>query len=155
MSTEKQKEATPALAVAPGSVLVPFFKYGPMVMLHVACNDGDNGLFSGKAEALEIQYGRDLDDRLSFSPNFFDWSPAFVVDWEKQWLQIGGLPRINYTKHGAHVGNWCWDCFKVRREDAANLIAHPKIRKWFSLDEAPTDLWEAYHGRPVAHAPNT
>jgi hypothetical protein len=151
-----EPQAQPArCALATGSVLVPFFKHGPMVMLHVACNDGDNGMFSGKCEALEIQYGRDLDDRLSFSPNFFDWSPAFVVDWEKQWLQIGGLPRINYTKHGGHVGNWCWDCFKVRREDAANLITHPKIRKWFSLDEAPTDLWEAYHGRLVANAPNS
>lgn len=131
----------------PCEAIIPFFKNGPKVMLHVACNDGDTGMFEGKAGAVEVQFGRDLYDRLSFSPNFFEWSPAFTVDWEKRILCLGGLQRISYTEHGPHVGNWCWDCFKISREDAAALITHAKFRKWFSLDEAPTDLWEAYQPR--------
>ena len=128
--------------------LIDLFKNGPCVTLHVACNDGDSGRFTGLAEAVEVAYGG-FDDRLQFSPNFFGWSPRFTVDWERKTLRIGGSFVIPYTSHGAHVGNWCWDCFKIRREDAARLIAWEKFRKWFNLDEGPVEIFEAYR------APNT
>ena len=57
-----------------------------------------------------------------------------------------------YSEHGPHLGKWRWDRFKIRIEDAAELIASPKIRKWFFLDEAPNDLWDAYHWSEP-HAP--
>jgi hypothetical protein len=131
--------------------LIPFFKHGPMVTLHVACNDADTGIFHGKADAVEICYGGSLDDRLSFSSNYFDWSPRFRCDWKKC-LYIGGR-RIAYTTTRSHVGNWCWDSFKISREDAAALITWSKFRKWFSLDEAPTDLWEAYQPSRTVETP--
>jgi hypothetical protein len=124
--------------------IIPFFKNGPRVMLHVACNDGDSGMFEAKAGAVEVQFGRDLYDRLSFSPNYFDWSPAFHVDHDKKMLRFAGRP-IPFIAYGEHVGNWCWNAYKISREDAAELITWAKFRKWFSLDEAPHDLWEAYH----------
>lgn len=127
--------------------ILQFFKYGPVVTLHVACNDPDTGAFSGKADGVEIQFGGSMDDRLSFSFNYFDWSPRFRVDFKKN-LYLGGR-RIRFTTTRAHVGNWCWDAFKISREDAAALITWPKFRRWFSLDEAPTDIWEAYSLEPL------
>lgn len=147
--TTVQPSASEVAAGAPGSdpteecvrkltALMP-----KSVVLHVCCNDENSGCFEGTCQAVTIDIGPDIDD-VNFSPNYFDWFPRMSVDHEKKWLRIGGSWRIPFESTTAHVGNWCWDAFRIGRADAIALITWPKFRKWFGMEQAPTDFWDAY-----------
>lgn len=84
--------------------------------LDVACNDGDNGLFAGRAEMLSI-------GDAEFEQAFCGRSPAFAeLDGAvrlsgKRWRVIG-------SKYG--VGNWCWNRY---------LLGRPEITlRWYLVE---------------------
>lgn len=76
-----------------------------MLYLDVACNDGDNGLFAGRAEMLSI-------GEAEFEQAFVGRSPAFT--------ELDGAVRLSgkrwqVIESRQGVGNWCWNRYLLGR----------------------------------------
>lgn len=85
------------------------------VRVGFACNDGDNGLFTGKVEAISISRGGEsLDLELQKGRA----SPLRVSD---DFILIF---RLKFETFGSKfwVGNWCWDEYVLALPDAARLL---------------------------------
>ncbi len=146
---EYEQTMKPCNLSSDAQLLIPFFKNGPMVTLRVLCIDPNSATYSGKADGLELRWGGHPGDFLEFTLRNCDCSPRFHVDGQKS-LWIGGR-RIVFKP--TRTSDDLWDAFKIRREAAAALITWEKFRRWFSLDSAPSDLWDAYHCEPL-HSPS-
>ncbi len=99
------------------------------VTLHVACNDPDNGMFTGKFDAAEISAaGCDTIIRLD-GP---DTRIAEIRDpscTPKSRLRVGRLVMPLYGSR-EWVGSWCWDAYKILLPDAVRVLNYLKRRGW-------------------------
>lgn len=78
-----------------------------MLYLDVACNDGDNGLFAGRAEMLSI-------GEAEFDQAFTGRTPAFA-ELDGAVRLSGKVWRVIEYRYG--VGNWCWNRYLLGRID--------------------------------------
>ncbi|MFT3992506.1 MAG: hypothetical protein QM680_13985 [Luteolibacter sp.] len=118
---------------------------GPWVWMSVCCNDGRTGQFDGKASAVEINgivKGKgDMD--LTFEPVFFEEHPKFSFSDGGKFIRLCRV-KLPFEGYQAHVGNWCWDAYKVRTEDVEKLLASPLFRKNYTAEHGSTLLWDAW-----------
>jgi len=118
---------------------------GPYVWLHVCCNDGRTGSFDGKAVSVEINAhvkghgGVDM----TFGPRFFEEYPKLSFSFGEKFIRLCRV-KLPFTEYSPHVGNWCWDAWKVRTEDVEKLLASPIFQKNFTPDSGACVLWDAY-----------
>lgn len=106
------------------------------VMIDVACNDPDNGLFAHRCEAIQI--GTDfieLEARRR-APKFEDQGGENIWIAGKRWPVIG-------MKYG--VGNWCWNGYWFEIPVAVTFLIWLHGRKLFDLtcgEERIFNLWK-------------
>lgn len=85
------------------------------VRVGFACNDGDNGLFTGKVEAISIsRAGESLDLELQKGR-------ASPLTAGEDWIRIFRL-KLETFGSKRWVGNWCWDEYVLAVPDAARLL---------------------------------
>jgi hypothetical protein len=110
------------------------------VMIDIACNDPDNGLFAGRAEMIEI--GTDFIEMEARGrpPRFDDHgaeSNNLVYLAGKRWPVIG-------CKYG--VGNWCWNGYWMEIPVAVDFLVWLHGRRLFNLTCGETrifNIWES------------
>lgn len=113
-----------------------------MLYLDVACNDGDNGLFAGRAEALSI-------GDAEFEPTRYGRSPAFV-ELDGAIRLSGKVWSISFSKYG--VGNWCWNRYLLDngqitpRWYLVEFLTWLRARKLFHCTTAESDFYEWFNG---------
>lgn len=102
------------------------------VRIEVACNDGDNGIFAGRAEGL-----------------------AFVAAGERIGLDLQCWPAPKFTETDKGIrffrrncevfeskeyyGNWCWNAYLIGLSDAAFLLYKAVRTEKFGFDMAEGD----------------
>ena len=106
-----------------------------MIGVDFACNDPDNGLFAGRIE--QIQVGSEFLELTARR------EPVRLVEVDDSTLRIAGRHwAYDRAKYG--VGNWCWNRYWMRLDDAAALIAWLHKRRFFHCDmgeERIFNLW--------------
>lgn len=124
---------------------------GPFVWLHVACNEGNNGTFEGKAMKVQLECKLDDGPDLTLDFDCLFWGAYPAISYGNGWVRICGV-KLAARQHAMHVGNWCWDAWQVEREAAAKLLIHARFKKWFRPDSGDCALWEAWESadRPNA-----
>ena len=111
------------------------------VFLEICCNDPDNGLFVGRAAAIEIG------NRISFECRYIDWSPKLTEG--DGFIRIGGR-KLQCFQSREWYGNWCWNVYLCRSDEVEALVNWPKFRKWFDISEAHPRVFDAYKaGKPL------
>lgn len=107
---------------------------GNRVMIEVACNDPDNGLFAGRAE--QIQVGCEfieLEPRRR-APRFVEVGTGFRMAG-KVWHSTG-------SKYG--IGNWCWNGYWMEIPEAVRFFAWLHQRQLFDLSCGETRLFNRW-----------
>ena len=110
-------------------------------ILHVACNDPDNGLFSGRASMLQIG-NAELELRSWHEPKFFEFDDTirlagkkWPIEDRKDWL-----------------GNWCWNAYRIG--DGTRTIGWWMVdfatwlrgRNLFRCTHGPSDFYDWFNG---------
>ena len=105
-----------------------------MIMVDVACNDPDNGLFAGRAEQISIGYDLlELDARRA-APKFVEIVGGFRLAG-KQW-------HSPHSKYG--VGNWCWNGYWMKTRHAAHFLAWLHGRRLFGVSSGEQRLFNMW-----------
>ena len=94
----------------------------------LACNDPDNGNWTGKADMVEIE-GIELEGR-AVSVDHYPRKMRKALSGEGiETLRIGRcvVPSLGYRRW---VGNWCWDCAHVRAMNALHILNYLVSRGW-------------------------
>lgn len=120
-----------------------------MIYLDVACNDPDNGLFSGHAEMLQIG-----------NAMFEQWrdgvGPRFIVE-EKRIVLSGKSWRVERSKD--YVGNWCWNHYLIcthgqtPRWTMTYFLIWLRRRRLFHCTEAYEDFHQWFNDRALTKTP--
>ena len=112
-----------------------------MLLLHVACNDPDNGAFAYRAPALQLG-AKDLCEFEAFhepGPRFLETSKGFRLagkNWETGWS-------------ADWVGNWCWNAYRLyppklamtQRWYLVDFLTWLKGRQLYQLSTGPSRLF--------------
>ncbi len=110
-----------------------------VVAIDFACNDPDNGQFNGRVGSACYNY-RDAEIE---APNYSGYAFAEVDGG----IRIHG--RVFPVTATAHwVGNWCWNRYYLRRDDAKALLRHLRKHRW-RMTCAPSRLY-AWFNRSAA-----
>ena len=118
-------------------------------MLHVCCNDPDNGLFNGRAVGLTIGRSeleaQDWEDGVRFAE-----LPDSIRIAGKVWPTCGAAEW---------VGNWCWNAYtisdgrKTPRWWLVDVIKWVRRRDLFTITASPVDLYDWFnHERLLSDA---
>jgi len=105
-----------------------------MIMVDVACNDPDNGLFAGRAEQISIGYDLlELEPRRA-APRFVEMTNGFRLAG-KQWHS----PEAKYG-----VGNWCWNGYWMKTKHVAHFLSWLHGRRLFSVSSGESRLFNMW-----------
>ncbi|MEL7681077.1 MULTISPECIES: hypothetical protein [Citromicrobium] len=91
-----------------------------LVPVSFACNDPDNGHFSGRIAEICI---RDAEFEAS---NLRGYTFTVEVDGT---LRLHGS-RFAFERMSEWHGNWCWNCYWLPRRDVKRLLAVMLNRGW-------------------------
>jgi hypothetical protein len=95
--------------------------------VHFCCNDGENGLFSGTAIAINIH-------ETTFECLIKDGSKFSVVTHDKFKL---GKKMFGYVSAKEWVGNWCWNGYLMPNQEAIKLIKHLNSSDKWQIEDGP------------------
>lgn len=116
-----------------------------MIYLDVACNDPDNGNFSGRAQGLSI-------GDAEFMPR--NWPRGYAFAELSGAIRLAGRPwRTSFSKHW--VGNWCWNRYqlyhaaKTTRWYMVDFVKWLRHKKQFSCDCAPSEFFEWFESDEI------
>lgn len=107
-----------------------------LIMVDVACNDPDNGLFAHQAQQISIGY-----DLLSLEARNWCRPPRFV-ETEDGFRLAGKAWRAHGSKYG--VGNWCWNGYWMKTRDAADFMSWLHNRRLFTVECAEQRLFNMW-----------
>jgi hypothetical protein len=107
----------------------------------LACNDPDNGIFSGRLLMVEYNGMELTHDHwgVGVAISFLDERTIrvsrrqFAVNWRKSWY-----------------GNWCWEAVGMPRKEAHRLVAYLRESGDWHCESAPTRLYEWFNGKIAA-----
>lgn len=105
-----------------------------LIMVDVACNDPNNGLFAGRAEMISI--GSDLLELTArrSAPKFVETEVGFRL--------AGKVWPVHSNRHG--VGNWCWNGYWMKTRDAVSFLAWLHGRRLFCAEQGETRLFNMW-----------
>jgi len=83
------------------------------VMIDVACNDPDNGIFAHRAEMISIGYEFLELECFSRGPRFHELPGAIKLS-RRKWKIVGAKEW---------VGNWCWNGYWMEIPEAVRFLA--------------------------------
>lgn len=102
-----------------------------------ACND-ERGMFTGKAEAIEV-----ADLRLVCT---LIGGGVKIENMAGQMLKVGRL-RVSYSRYRYGVGNWCWDGYLIAEEDILKIIGYLQRQKYWTCEEGPELQYEKFNNK--------
>lgn len=107
---------------------------GNRVMIDVACNDPDNGIFAGRAEQINVGNLMELEARRSPAPRFVEMQNCFRMAG-KRWFTRGSKDW---------VGNWCWNGYWMDIPEAVQFLAWLHGRKMFDCTTGEQRLFNIW-----------
>lgn len=110
--------------------------------LMLCCNNPDNGMFEGYAEAvsLELACGESIElngPRVKISEK--------AATTQGRYYEIIKIGRVSARKLGGAtwVGNWCWDSVRLESERCRMVLNYLKRRGW-SCECAPAEFYDRW-----------
>ncbi len=106
-----------------------------MIMIDVACNDPDNGLFAERAEQISLGYDLLELEAKRNPPRFIEIPGGFRLSG-KQWSS----PAVKYG-----VGNWSWNGYWMKTRHAVHFLSWLHGRGIFcasSGEQRMVNIWE-------------
>lgn len=102
------------------------------ILLEFACNDPDNGNFTGRCGKVEISIAEvgtiaDLDCG-TWPPSRY---PRFSAGTKAatDYVRIAGR-KFQVGSYKTWYGNWCWDCARISPIVAANVLNFLREKQW-------------------------
>jgi hypothetical protein len=110
------------------------------VIVSLACNDPDNGIFMGHADHATFHY-----EGVDLSLYHLDWYRGCRVTYVKE----GGI-RISrrvfkYRREKEWYGNWCWNAFLFDRLEARRLLRYLRDSGRWHAEEGPSRLFRWFN----------
>lgn len=106
-----------------------------------ACNDPDNGLFASRV--FRASYG-DAEFEGDFMAGY-----RFRVEGDEIKLH---RRKFKFLRRKYWVGNWCWDRFWFRRDEARRLLKTMRESGLWHCDTGPARFFDWFN-RPCEAAP--
>lgn len=113
------------------------------ITLNFACNDPDNGNFTGRFDRMEVDGG---DLHMEFECGCH---PSQGVRIRFEEVAKIGRKKIQYLQYKNWYGNWCWDAIWVRWPEALEVINYVGTLKHWRMVDGPSSLFEAFNDRHV------
>lgn len=107
------------------------------VMIDVACNDPDNGLFANHADMIQV--GRDfLELEANYrAPTFRDLGDTIRLS-RRKWRIIGSKDW---------VGNWCWNGYWMEIPEALRFLTWLQSTQLYSCSQGEERLFNIWNSR--------
>lgn len=119
-----------------------------MLYLDVACNNPDNGLFTGRATMLQIGCAE-------FQAN--DWERGVSFAEIEGGIRLAGKRwRVENSKDW--VGNWCWNRYLIGTKEKTvrwylvDFVTWLRGRRLFNLEAATVDFGDWWDGSDLPPA---
>ncbi len=98
------------------------------ILLHVACNDPNNGGFTGRCGQIEIDIGGETAAALDCAI----WPPSRYPRFSagKDYVRIAGRKFSTMGAYKTWYGNWCWDAVPISAVFAADLLNFLRAHGW-------------------------
>lgn len=108
------------------------------LLLHVCCNDPDNGLFAHRAEALQLRTwdGENIEFGLTRNAPRFTELPGSIRFMRRRW---------SILRSTEWYGNWCWNAYELAPDIMMALLAATKKSGIFHCECAPTPLYDNWN----------
>lgn len=116
------------------------------IAIDICCNDADNGLFTGRADAIQI-------GSLEFEA-LRDPAPRLVELADGGLRLSGKVWPVAWSKE--YYGNWCWNRYvlahktKTSAHTVVDFLIWLQSRKLYSCECAPADLHDWWRD-PAKH----
>lgn len=121
--------------------------------VNVLCNDGRNGLFTGRAEAIEFDFPSARPGGEGLRVSMVSPGITVKVDSARMKLCIHRV-WVPFVGEREWYGNWCWNRYLLRRPRALQLL-HLLCRSGhWDLDEADSRFaswWSRHQRRTGGH----
>ncbi len=117
----------------------------PMVQIHMACNNPDNGDFAGRVAQIDVQSGALELTARGWSITSFRGCPKHREDTSRgrHVIYLAGKP-FQYHARKSWIGNWCWDGYSFTAHVATNFLVWLHRRALFRCEGGWVELCEAW-----------
>ena len=117
----------------------------PLISIHMACNNPDNGDFAGRVAQISLD-----NECLQFTARAWTITslrrcPKLREDTErgKRVFYFAGKPW-QFERRNSWIGNWCWDGYAVTVPVAEAFLAWLRKRDLFQCEGGWCELTEAW-----------
>jgi hypothetical protein len=107
------------------------------IMVDIACNDPDNGLFAGRAAMIQVGSLLELTAKKDPAPKFAELVGCFRLSG-KTWSTEGSKDW---------VGNWCWNGYWMAIPTAVEFLAWLHGRDLYSAESGERRLFNRWRWR--------
>jgi hypothetical protein len=118
------------------------------ISISFACNNPDNGNFTGRFDKLEVDAGNlHLEfESADYPSRGIPVSFEFPVTNGYGKVKVGRL-EVQGLSYKNWYGNWCWDMARFTWCDALAIINYLGRSKVWRMVDGDTDLFEAFNER--------
>lgn len=118
------------------------------ILVTVFCNDPDNGMFVGRADAIAVDL-RSPHDAAGWGDSSFDLQAtergfAFSVDLDAHSFRLHRR-RFRYKRRIPWHGNWCGDGFVMTRAEGKRLLGTLRASGQWCCTDGPTRLFDWFN----------
>lgn len=108
-----------------------------MLIVHLCCNNPDNGFFDGRLLKVEYEGLELIHD---------DWLRGCSINF----LGNGRAVRISrrvfhYRDMREWVGNWCWNAISMDKKEAHRLILYLRDSGQWTCEGGPTRIYDWFN----------
>ena len=117
----------------------------PLISIHMACNDPDNGDFAGRVAQISVESDALELTARGWGITTFRGCPKLREDTRggRKVFYLAGKPW-QYERRQSWVGNWCWDGYAVTVPVANKFLAWLHRRQLFQCEGGWVELCEAW-----------
>jgi hypothetical protein len=110
-----------------------------LTLISIACNNPDNGHFTGHFSALH--YGNDQDTELQHADFLRGPRVTYLGDGRVR------LSRriFEYEREKEWYGNWCWNALWMRPEEARRLLRYLRESGGWHCEGGPVRLYDWFN----------
>lgn len=110
-----------------------------IIAVDITCNDGRNGMFTGKFEGLHF-------DNCLLSPNTFD-DDGFVckkLRFEKNIMILDDKFILPFLERYTCPASWVGETILITRDSLAELLNYLRKSKEYDLEEGQEEIWNKW-----------
>lgn len=123
----------------------------PLIEVHMACNDPDNGEFIGRVCQISVQ-----NDALELVAKCWDLTSSCRVpklrNLQDEHTFVLSGKRWPFVRTKAWVGNWCWDGYAMTADIATAFLVWLHRRSLFKCEGGWVELCDAWEARTLVLA---